>query len=52
MWEMEVCLHLFLTSAIGESELLDSRQIRFITGKYPCCNWVGGSVDPTAFFDN
>jgi hypothetical protein len=51
-WEVDVYVHVFLTSAQVRNEWSASRHGRFTTGeRAPSTNWIGGRVDPTARLD-
>jgi hypothetical protein len=51
--EVEVQVHIFLTSALDEGEWSASRPVRLITDeRAPGTHWIGGCVDPRAGLDD
>jgi hypothetical protein len=51
--EVDVYIHIFLTSALVEGERPASRPSRFTPGeRAPGTHWIGGWVDPSAGLDN
>jgi hypothetical protein len=50
---MDILIHIFLTSALGEGEWSNSRSGRFILGRgVPVLHWIGGWMNPRADLDS
>jgi hypothetical protein len=51
--EVDVKIHVFLSSALAGGEWPASRSYRFIPGERALCtHWIGGWVDPRADLDD